>query len=430
MQFFKLPPISPEMQLILALIHMNSDKNSSMKLYMENSGTLNAEIFFKLVDRHKVAPMVYHCLKAATPPDALKPIAHALEDRVGQNTRRMLVLSAELANIIHLLHENGISVLPLKGPALALQVYGDLAFRNAGDLDLLVSPQSFDLAEDLLLRQGYRRIGPKFGLTPWQMQIYRRRFHHFGYYHSKRNCHIELHWRMFSVAHFSLPDLDRTVKEKHIRIGGVPIRTLGPEDTLIYLCGHGSGHTWFRLFWLLDVAKLVKSGEICDWEHLVDKASRSGCLRSLAQGLVLAHVLLGSPLPDAVLRYAVTDKAVMGMVKKAILMILRPADGSNGSLTLSNTLQKIHRFAMVKDLHHKLQAFLVFFKPIPQDWHDVPLPQRLYPLYYLLRPVLWLKRNVRISRTQNPEPRTQNSELRTQNPEPRTQNSELRTHNS
>ena len=170
---------------------------------------------------------------------------------------------------------------------------------------------------------------------------------------------------MFSVACFSLPAPEKTDREKHVRIGGVPVRTLGPDDTLIYLCVHGSVHVWYRLFWLLDVAKLVESGQIRNWDHLADRAARSGTLRPLAQGLVLAHVLLGSRLPDAVLRCSAADRAVMGMVRKAILIMLMPADSPGGPFSLPGNLRRLHRFAMVRAKRYKLQALLGFLKPVP-----------------------------------------------------------------
>ena len=88
-----------------------------------------------------------------------------------------------------LFQENQIPFIPLKGSVLASQVYGNLALRHAGDIDLLVAPQHVELA-DQLLRTNYRRLIPSVRLTPSQHQRYIRIMHHFEYWHDQGNLRL------------------------------------------------------------------------------------------------------------------------------------------------------------------------------------------------------------------------------------------------
>ena len=63
---------------------------------------------------------------------------------------------------------HGITAIPYKGPALALQVYGDLKLRSFVDLDVLVRRSDAARAGTLLAARGYR---PHLQLSPAQESI-------------------------------------------------------------------------------------------------------------------------------------------------------------------------------------------------------------------------------------------------------------------
>jgi hypothetical protein len=55
------------------------------------------------------------------------------------NAARNMKMTAELLRILDALKEAGIKAMPLKGPVLAQQLYGDVALRQFSDLDILVA---------------------------------------------------------------------------------------------------------------------------------------------------------------------------------------------------------------------------------------------------------------------------------------------------
>ena len=56
----------------------------------------------------------------------------------------MLKLSGEMENISELFMENNIRSLFLKGPVIALDLYGDVSLRTSKDLDILLSINDLD----------------------------------------------------------------------------------------------------------------------------------------------------------------------------------------------------------------------------------------------------------------------------------------------
>jgi hypothetical protein len=60
----------------------------------------------------------------------------------------------QLLQTLELLRESGIQTVPFKGPALAVQAYGDLSLRQYDDLDLLIHEADVPRAYQLLIANG------------------------------------------------------------------------------------------------------------------------------------------------------------------------------------------------------------------------------------------------------------------------------------
>ena len=85
-----------------------------------------------------------------------KPILEELREHFYANAGRNLFLAKELIKLLHLLESHEIPAIAYKGPMLAVSVYGNLAFRQFGDLDILVQERDYETARHLLMSQGFR----------------------------------------------------------------------------------------------------------------------------------------------------------------------------------------------------------------------------------------------------------------------------------
>ena len=72
-----------------------------------------------------------------------------------RGTLRMLAFSAEISSICHQLNKQSISVIPLKGPIAAKQIYGDFTAKFSRDIDFLIQAEQIDGAIQYIEQQGY-----------------------------------------------------------------------------------------------------------------------------------------------------------------------------------------------------------------------------------------------------------------------------------
>src|ERR1700722_7945716 len=109
-----------------------------------------------LAQRHRVIPLLYRRLSRVAPDLLSRPELGQIAACFVGIARRNLYLTKELLLLIDLLGQNGIPAIPLKGPSLPLEAFGDLSSREFCDLDLLLRPADMAKARKLLASRGYR----------------------------------------------------------------------------------------------------------------------------------------------------------------------------------------------------------------------------------------------------------------------------------
>lgn len=203
----------------------------------------------------------------------------------------------------------------LKGAPLAWRLYGDIAIRSSKDIDILVPPDELEKVHGILENEGYRRIETEFPMqnfTSRQLQILTRAFHHdfhVSYRHSTKNVYIEIHWKLGNSIN-ELPFSNESDITR-IEVVGSPLPVLSDEDWLLYLMLHGACHAWFRLRWMVDIAKFVQQESI-HWEKTAFMARDFGVQSILHQSLILANGLLAAPVPPNFLSIVAHDGRHVG----------------------------------------------------------------------------------------------------------------------
>lgn len=342
------------------------------------------ELFLGMAGEHGVAPLLFRLLEDfadLVPADVLERL-HAYSR---QNKLRNMLLAGELGGLMELFQENDIPVIPYKGPALAAAVYGDLGLRKAGDLDMLVRRRDLQKAGELLLARGYE-MQPR--LTYAQERAYlcferERRFVHY-----ERRQVVELQWELMPrqfVFPLSVERLRSRLQK--VEVGGAAVPSLSPEDTLLVLCVHGTKHFWERLQWVRDVAQALEAyREEIDWELLIREAAACGSRRMLALGILLAHDLLRTDLPEKALREVERDPVVETLAVQVYGWLFRDSPDSRGILE-DSAFFPFHLKARERLRDKLLYLARTALTPNYADWQDTPLPRPLFFLYYLLKPV-------------------------------------------
>ena len=211
-----------------------------------------------------------------------------------------LRLRNEQATLLARLAEQGIEAVAVKGVALALRYYGNLALRPVGDIDLLVRRSQIEPGAAILREMGYVALpgsghARAFGALRNRALVYLK----------EGGPTVELHWDLASVPPYARRFATPAIWERsqRIAVGSAEARYLDPADELRYLCFHyAAQHYAERLIWLVDIAELVRALP-ADWDWLVfvNETREAGLALPVVYALDLAQRLLELAVPTATL---------------------------------------------------------------------------------------------------------------------------------
>jgi hypothetical protein len=378
------PGLSPEQQVILGTIRIDQRLDRRVRKLLKQG--LNWTTLRKTALHHRVLPLLYTELKTIGEDLVPEEEMAKMKTLFIANSRRNLRLAQRLITILDLLKNHGIKAIPIKGPVLAMQAYGDLALRHFTDIDILIHRQDFRPAYELLTAAGY---DPVFPVTKMREKRLFKSDHHL-FFRNQVN-HLEVHWAITPRSH------GYRIKPKHlwqqlhpIQLNRRKIRVLSTENTLLTLCIHWIRHQcWYwQLNWIVDIAHLIRACPDIDWLSLFSQAKRIGARRILSLGLQMAEEFCGINLPPFVHARFQSDRTA-----KKIAVQMKAQFLTDSPLLPKPTMFAFSRFFLQTRerlgdrLFHFVDYYVVpTFKPMEADRKVVPLPGFFHPLYYLIRP--------------------------------------------
>jgi hypothetical protein len=365
--------------LFCAQKFINSDGADLGKLLIRE--TIDWAYLIQTSHRHGLLPILYKVLKTNYSEKVPEEILDQLKDHFRNNALRNLFLTGELFNILDFFETNQIPAISFKGPVLATLAYGDLTLREFDDLDILVRKKDVLKAKTLLISKGYQ---PALNLTNIQEVTYLRSDCEFYFNRKIDRVQIEIHWEIAPKC-FSFP-IDTKIlwnRLKPVPIAGHEILTFLPEDLLLILCVHGSKHRWEQLKWILDIAALLNMYKNIDWDRVIKQARQLRCERIYLLGLFLVRDLFGAYLPPGVLRKLEREPVIKWLTAKVREHLFSNVEGS---LELFET--HLFYIRMREKMGDKIRYFLHrYFTPNIEDWKFLRLPDSLFLLYFLIRPI-------------------------------------------
>ncbi len=331
----------------------------------------------QLAARHGLLPLLYSRFED-WPALSGNGLGAAVARECLLNTARNLALAAELLALLEQFGAAGIPALPFKGVALAAAVYGNVGLRPAGDLDILIHQRDLDRASAILTARGYSlatEMRPDG--TPVEEDLCEHQFLQKG----PAAIVVELRWRL-SPSRFRR-DLGMDVlwpARRSATLLGKTVPQIGPEETLVLLCMHGTKHEWLRLFWVADIVQLLDATPDLDWHRAHRIAKRFGLWRALGLGVLLSHRMAGAAVPGPVLRRFERDRTI-GQLEQHIRKHFFESDTPpfNGLPLQIEALGFEDRLARV--------SRAVFEPPGALDRAAIQLPRGLHFLYHVIRPV-------------------------------------------
>jgi hypothetical protein len=247
---------------------------------------------------HEVLPLLTATLRRlATQAPIPTPWMEQAQRRYYATMLRNTALADELLRVLAAFQQAGVAALPVKGLVLAETLYGSLALRPLGDLDVLVRPTDLPRARAALSELGFAQAA-----EPGFENAYHP-FHDPPYYRRAVGGPIclELHWGLWASHFFQLEPDALWQRAVPAQIHGATLSILSPEDTLLHLAIHRS-RSALRLRFVCDVAELLgRHRATLDWEYLLLQAQAAGARTTMFYTLALAADLLEAPLPNGVL---------------------------------------------------------------------------------------------------------------------------------
>jgi hypothetical protein len=256
----------------------------------------------RLAVQHGVVGCLWTALRATgrggAPGAAAVAAAHAAT--VAGHQRAM----TELGLIDRTLQAAGLEYLVLKGPVLAERVYRRADLRSYVDIDLLVAPADFGAALAALEAAGCAVYERNWQLARKRLLGELRLF-------TPAGAVLDLHWHVIAdrATRAAFPVDLAAVRGRActVAVGGRPVRTLDPADTVVHLALHASLAGGHRLVWLKDLEQAMLAPDAPQWSELEPRAAEWRAGPALALMLARAGRTLGVPVPAGLARRLVPD---------------------------------------------------------------------------------------------------------------------------
>ncbi len=278
---------TPEMRLLCAVARLEMDEVSATRLDRALSFEIDWGRLRPLAEFHGLRPLLYRHVKAADDPRVPAEAKAWMEFDAKAIAAKNLSLARTLASIASSARAAGCPVLAFKGPVTALRVYENLGAREFGDLDLLINPEDYRAARDVLQRLGFRSM---LGRSAEEERALHDTHGVVEFRHRESREAVELHWRLLP-RHYRAPVSPSEVFETSISlsIAGESVRALNPSLDLTHSVLHGAKHAWGALEWLCAVAIRLEGDARAPQIHQTRGAGRAVGLASELSGLLLGR---------------------------------------------------------------------------------------------------------------------------------------------
>jgi hypothetical protein len=370
----------PEDEILVCVARRSLDAAMAERLRELLKRDLDWKLLLASAQHHCLMPLLYFHLNAVGQSLVPRNVMSRLEGANYRNTQSSFFLTGQLIQVLEFLEENGIRAIPFKGPTLALRAYGDVGLRQFGDLDILVHRKDILKVKDLLISRDFKST---LELTGTQ-QAALLRFDCAYNFDNKQGVTLDVHWD-FVERHFSFYIDVNSVWDRlePVTISGKQLLTLSADDLLLILCLHGFTHLWERLGWICDVASLIDRRKDLNWQRVLENATTLGARGILSLGLLLAGDLLDAPIPPEVSKSLKPVAKVRKLAEQVREQLFTQRSTPAGLFAEAGTLMSLRE----RRRDRLRSCFRLVTTPRSFDWMFLSVPDSLFFLYYLVRPL-------------------------------------------
>jgi len=358
-----------EHQLLLAVAR---DDAAEVRGFAD--GRLDWDYVFATAFNHGLVPLLQKRLTAAASDLLPGHVLARLKRESVANSQSVLHLIGKQLKAYQTFRANGVRVAIFKGAVLAQMAYGEVALRQAGDIDILIHRHDFERARALLESLGYE-MTPQ--LTTPQLASHLAFHCEIPFMRDEWFTIVDLHWGLTPRSFVFDVDADEVMSRlQPVSLAGMTVETFGNEDMVLYQAMHGAKHLWRRMEWIVSLAELVRVSPI-DWSVVIARAEAAHATRMLALGLHLIESFTDVKVPIHLIDPHMKNLATQ--IKNEIFHVSR---------TIDSTETNRYNFRIMDRKRDALvSAVRALFVPTLPDWEALALPAALHSLYYAVRPL-------------------------------------------
>jgi len=240
-----------------------------------------------------------------------------MTDVYWSNKAYWVIMENRLQQVLSAFREAGLAAIPLKGAALLGLIYIDIGLRPMSDVDILVHPDKFLAAVNIMRQLGFG-ISPKdSSKSITSLDKLPKAYWPQGLnFYDQAGLVIELHHSL--VAPWFLPayplnmdaiwkrSISSSCTDQNLERSRENLweRHLSPYDTLAFLCLHLALHGLQFPQTCLDIDLWIRNlPDTWEWERFLDLVNQWQIRSTTYHALSLCRDLMETPLPDNIFKH-------------------------------------------------------------------------------------------------------------------------------
>ncbi len=386
----KFQNIPNEFQWLLMCCHNQIGAGKFSLSAIVDEGSFDWKYFIKLTGKHRLFPVVNKVLSAQNDifPDEVKS---EISRKSSRNLKLMMKLAGELLKLHTLFQEAGIDFISYKGPLMVHQIFGDFSDRQTRDIDILITEKNLEKAIGILTKAGFKLIDEYFSDDSQNRNLYLLRENHLRFTFPEQHIILELHWSL--SKYFTRFETEKIFEQAvTAELMGKSFKTMPLHLQFVFLCTHGIYHQYDSLFWLFDIAWIIKNKNP-GFNSVLMEAEALKCRQAVVSSVFLAHYFFGIPIPESCPKMNRQEQFLFDQCIKKITSenaVSAHGKAKNIFSVLNQRVQWLkYQMLMTSDLQSRKR--ILFLKMIkPYVWHKTDKIPSNKIAYLLMTQVKWL----------------------------------------
>ncbi|MEA2040420.1 MAG: nucleotidyltransferase family protein [Thermodesulfobacteriota bacterium] len=339
--------LSPEEYLLVLAARVEIDSDDDAKMEDILRGGVEWPVVEASARRLGVEPLLYkHLSQEKYVGYVHDEMLHRLKESYHKQSMRSLRIYGQLSRILDGMNQADIPIILLKGAYLAKWIYGDIALRPMGDIDILCRDGDRGAVQEILRGLGYEEM-KNIAQSRFHEEISSKIGSHLPPFTRKNAVRVEIHTDIFTKAPHKTTEMERVWEAIiPLNLDGLETHTLSLEHQLLYLSIHLQKHLMSgvaTLYWFCDIHEFIR--------HYRDKINWNQ-FQAIAESLGVASQI--APLHDLLYRHwgmDIPENAVLSPSADFDRLSLESAIGGNKSLGKQNFLPS--RIRLLRDIRNE-----------------------------------------------------------------------------